>query len=84
MARDFTSDDRDQPVVTAEGARIGTVSEVNEGRATIESTEDDRGNLTDEVKDMLGWGDEETGERELRSEDVDAFNENEIRLMVRN
>lgn len=80
MARNFTGEDRDRPVITAEGDRIGTVREVDEGRATVESTEEERGTLTAEVRDMLGWGDEETNERELRSDRVDTHDEGEIRL----
>lgn len=80
MADNFTDEHRDRPVVTAEGDRLGTVSEVSEDRATIESTDEDRGNLTDNVRDMLEWGDDESGEREIRNEDVDTYGDDEIRL----
>lgn len=76
MARDFTDDDRDKDIVTSEGDRIGTVRDVNEGRATVERDQDQ--DLTDKVKDMLGWGDDESNE--LRGEHVDSYDENEVRL----
>lgn len=76
MARDFTDDDRDKSVVTREGDRIGTVRDVNEGRATVER--DDDQDLTDKVKDMLGWGDDESNE--LRSDHVESYDDDEIRL----
>lgn len=76
MARDFTEDDRDKPIVTSEGTRVGTVSNVNEGRATVERDTDQ--DLTDKVKDMLSWGDDDSNE--VRSEHVDTYGDDEIRL----
>lgn len=76
MAREFTEDDRDKDIVTSEGDRIGRVRDVNEGRATVER--DTNRDLTDKVKDMLGWGDDDSNE--LRSEHVDTYDDDEIRL----
>lgn len=76
MARDFTDDDRDKNVVTSDGTRIGTIRDVNEGRATVER--DSEQDLTDKVKDLLGWGDDESNE--LRSEHVDSHRDDEVRL----
>lgn len=76
MARNFTDDDRDKDVVTAEGNRIGTVRDVNEGRATVERDPDR--DLTDKIKDLLGWDDDESNE--LRSDHVDSYGDDEVRL----
>lgn len=76
MARNFTDDDRNKPVVTSEGDRIGTISDVNDDRATVERDRDK--DLTDKVKDMLGWGDDDSNE--LRSEHVDSYDGDQVRL----
>lgn len=77
MARNFTDDDRDKNVVTSEGSRIGTIDDVNDDRATVKRDKDK--SLTDKVKDMLGWGDDDDS-NELRHEHVDTVNDNEVRL----
>lgn len=76
MARDFTDDDRNKDVVTAEGDRIGTVTDVNDGRATVERDED--ADLTDKIKDLVGWGDDDSNE--LRSDHVDSYDDDRVRL----
>lgn len=76
MARKFTDDDRDKNVVTSEGDRIGTINDVNDDRATVKRDKDR--SLTDKVKDMLGWGDDDSNE--IRNEHVDSVNDNEVRL----
>lgn len=76
MARDFTDDDRDKHVVTAEGSRIGTVRDVNEGRATVDRDTDQ--GLTEKIKDWLSWDDDESNE--LRSDHVDSYSDDEVRL----
>lgn len=55
MAHEFTDEDRDKPVRTAEGERIGTVSDVTDGRASVESDD----GITDTIKEKLGWDDGE-------------------------
>ena len=79
MAREFREEDRDKPIVTSEGDRIGRVGSVNEGRATVDRSDDDD-SITDEIKDMLGWGDDDDDERELSSEHVDTHSDDEVRL----
>ncbi|SEO91218.1 hypothetical protein SAMN04487948_107120 [Halogranum amylolyticum] len=76
MARNFTDDDRNKPVVTADGDRIGTINDVNDDHATIDREENE--SLTDKVKDMLGWDDDDSNE--LRSEHVDSYDDDQIRL----
>ncbi|ELZ27328.1 hypothetical protein C474_18319 [Halogeometricum pallidum JCM 14848] len=81
MARtNFTDDDRNKDVVTADGTRIGTVHDVNDGRATVDRDNDSDG-LTDKLKDMLGWGDDDSNE--LRDEHVDSYDDDRIRLRRR-
>lgn len=79
MARNFTDDDRDKNVVTSEGNRIGTINDVNDDRATVKRDKDK--SLTDKVKDMLGWDDDDSNE--IRNEHVDTVNDNEVRLRDR-
>lgn len=76
MARRFTEDDRGKPVVTDSGRTIGTVSAVEQDRATVERT-DDHASLTEEVKDVLGW-DEDDDVHELRYEHVDEDADNQL------
>ncbi|MBX0295330.1 hypothetical protein [Haloarcula nitratireducens] len=76
MARNFTDDDRDKDVVTANGNRIGSIRNVDDDRATVDR--DDDGGLTDKIKDMLGWGDDDSNE--VRNEHVDSINDDEVRL----
>lgn len=78
MARKFTDDDRDKEVVTADGDRIGTIHDVHDGRAKVRRDEDSEG-LTDKIKDMLGWGDDDD-EHELRDEHVDSYDDDRVRL----
>lgn len=81
MARtNFTDDDRNKDVVTADGVRIGTIHDVNDGRATVDRDNDSEG-LTDKIKDMLGWGDDDSNE--LRDEHVDSYENDRIRLQRR-
>lgn len=77
MAREFTSDDHGKNVVTAEGDRLGTISDVREGRAHIER--DENTSLTEKVKSMLGWNDSDDT-HELQQDHVDRVDENEVRL----
>lgn len=82
MARNFTDDDRDKPVFTSEGNRIGTVSSVNDDTARVRRDENDHDSLTDKVKDMLGWDDDED-EHDLRSDDVDRNDDDGVYLRNR-
>lgn len=77
MARDFTDDDRNKDVVTAEGNRIGTVRDVNDGRATVDRDQD--ADLTDKIKDLVGWGDDDDS-NELQGDHVDSYEDDRVRL----
>lgn len=81
MARDFTEDDRDKEIVTSDGNRVGRISDVNQGRAQVETNDDD-GGLTDKIKDMLDWGDDDD-DHELRSEHVDRHEDDRVYLRDR-
>lgn len=76
MTDRFSDDDRGKDVVAPDGTSIGTVNQINEDRATVERREDQ--DLTDKVKDMLGWGDDDSNE--LRSEHVESRDGDKIRL----
>lgn len=81
MARDLTDEDVDKPVVTPEGAPIGTLSDVRDGRGRV-TPDDDSESLTDEIKSMLGWddSDDSDGTHELRNDDIDSVTDDEVRL----
>lgn len=76
MARNFTDDDRNKDVVTAEGDRIGTIDDVHDDRATVRRDEDT--DLTDKIKGMLDWGDDDSNE--LRSDHVETIDDDRVRL----
>lgn len=77
MDREFTNDDREREVLTAEGHRVGTVRDVDGDRATVDRDEDDEG-LTEKVKEMLGWDDENSNE--LHREHVGTVEDERILL----
>ncbi|MFC5970911.1 DUF2171 domain-containing protein [Halomarina salina] len=81
MARDFTTDDRDKPVYTSAGDRVGTVTDVNDDTARVRQDDDSEG-LTDKIKDALGWDDDED-EHDLRSDDVDRYDDDGVYLRDR-
>jgi hypothetical protein len=76
MAR-FEDDDRGRDVVTSEGNRIGTIDRVEGGRARVDRDDDGEG-LTDKIKDMLGWDDEDSNE--ISDEHVDRREDDRIYL----
>ena len=76
MAREFTDDDRDKEVLTAEGDRIGTISDVDGDRATV--TRDEGADLPEKVREMLGWDD--PAANELRGEHVEEGTMDDLRL----
>ena len=78
MARDLTDDDRNKDVITSDGTRIGTVSDVRDGQASV-TPDTDSGGLTDTIKSMLGWDDSDE-DQTLRNDDVDSVNDDEVRL----
>jgi hypothetical protein len=76
MAR-FTDDDRGRDVVTSDGTRVGTIDRVDDDRATVDRDDDE--SLTDKVKDMLGWGDDDDS-NEIRDEHVDRREDDQVYL----
>ena len=76
MAR-FNDDDVGRDVVTSEGTRVGTVNRVDEGRARVDRGDDDE-SLTDKIRDMLGW--ENDDDNEIRDEHVDRREDDRIYL----
>ena len=81
MVEPFTDEDRGKQVVTAEGNRVGTISQVNDGRATVESTEEDQQNITDHIINMLDW-DESRDPQELEGTQIDRNDDDEVVLPV--
>lgn len=81
MARQFSEEDREKPVVTPEGRQIGTVRDVERDRATVDRSDDDE-SLTEEIKEMLGWDDDDE-EHEIREEHVDRHEDNRLYLRPR-
>ena len=81
MSQQFSDEHREKPVVTSEGRRVGTVRDVSDERATVDRSDDDE-SLTEEIKDMLGWSDDDES-HELRREDVDRYEDNRLYLRPR-
>ncbi|MCH7661767.1 MAG: hypothetical protein IH933_14710 [Euryarchaeota archaeon] len=65
MGYEFTDEDENSPIRTAEGERIGTVSDVNEGRASVEEDE----GITDAIREALGW-DSDDDESDRQTHDL--------------
>ncbi|AUV83494.1 hypothetical protein C2R22_19115 [Salinigranum rubrum] len=76
MAYQFTEDDRNKRVVTAEGHHVGSVQTIDGARARVDRSESD--SLTDKIKGMLGWDDDDANE--IRDEHVDRSDEDHIYL----
>lgn len=76
MTREFTDDDRDKEVLTAEGDRIGTVRDVNGDRATVDR--DDDTVLPEKLREMLGWDD--PASNELHGDHVEEGTADDLRL----
>lgn len=72
----FNDDDVGRDVVTSEGTRVGTVNRVDEGRARVDRGDDE--SLTDKIKNMLGW--ENDDDDEIRDEHVDRREDDRIYL----
>ena len=77
MARDFTDDDRGKSVFDHDGNRLGNITNVNNGNGIVETDNDS--SLTDKIKSALNWDDSDDS-HELRSDDVDTINDDEVRL----
>jgi len=76
MGHRFTDDDRGKDVVTPEGDRVGTIDRVDDDRAEIQRDQD--ADLTDKVKNMLGWDDDD--QNEIRDEHVDRTEDDRVYL----
>ncbi len=81
MERVFNDSDRKKGVVTSDGQNVGRVRDVDGDRATVERSDDDD-SLTEEVKGFLGWSDEDET-HELRQDQVDRHDDNEVHLQPR-
>lgn len=84
MSRNFEENDVGKPVFSAQNDRIGTVSSIDgddEQRAHVRRDDDSDG-LTDKIKDMLGW-DDDNDEHELRSDDVERHDDDGVHLRDR-
>ncbi len=78
MARDFTDGDRGSSVFDNNGNRIGTVNDVQDGNALIDTSDGDSG-ILDDLTDALGWDDDDDT-HELRSEDVNSYDDDGVHL----
>jgi hypothetical protein len=78
MRDTFSGEDRGKVVRTANGARIGTIATVEDGRATVDRDDPDDDGLMADVKSLFGWESEE--DDEIRDEHVEEYREDEIRL----
>lgn len=81
MDNQFSDVHRGKPIVTYNGHTIGTVREVQGDRATVERT-DDHDSLTDEIKELLSWDDEDQT-HELRREHVDRYEDEKLHIQGR-
>lgn len=81
MDRKFRDDDRDKRVVTPDGRNVGRVRDIEEDRATVERTDDDD-SLTDEIKELLGWDDDDET-HELRRDHIDRDEDDQFYLQQR-
>lgn len=81
MDQPFTEEHRGKPIITYKGHTIGTVQEVQEDRATVKRN-DDHDSLTNEIKELLGW-DNEDQSHELRREHVDRYEDDKLHIEER-
>lgn len=77
--REFREEDMNKAIIAPAGVTIGTLGAIRGDRAAVERT-DDHDSLTDEIKQLLGWGDDEEEEREIRREHVDRYEDDAIYL----
>ena len=82
--REFREEDLGKPIVAPAGITVGTVGDVHpdRNRATVERTED-HDSLTEEVKEWLGWGDDDEEDREITHEHVDRYEDDRVYLRDR-
>lgn len=73
-AHQFSEDDDGKPVVTDDGERIGTVTAVADGAATLEADE----TLSDSIRE--GFGVERGATSTIRKEQISTVTDEEVRL----
>lgn len=74
MVREFRSEDKGKPVVTADGDMIGTIQRASGSSARLEPDE----NLSRSIRRRLGWTEEETYRLEISK--VERTTSDEVRL----
>lgn len=72
----LTDDDTGKRVVTTDGEEVGVITEVRAGTAYVEP---DPG-MFDKIKAKLDWGDVDEDTYPVRSDDVAAVTDDEVRL----
>jgi hypothetical protein len=72
MAHEFTDEDRGRPVRTDDGERIATISDVEDGQASVESEE----GITDAIREKLGWDNDSANE--LSDEAIDRVDDDGV------
>ena len=68
MDREFESDDEGKHVVTADGDEVGTVETVSGSTAHVKP----EGDLSQSVRQRLGWADDDEDVYELESANVES------------
>jgi sporulation protein YlmC with PRC-barrel domain len=79
MVRDFTSADEGKRVMTADGKMVGTVDQVQGGKAHVTVDE----SLSQSIRRKLGWTKEGEASYELQQSKVDKISDDEIHLKRR-
>lgn len=81
MTRGFGEPDVGKPVFSSRGDRLGTVGEVRD-EDTARVDHDDSDGLTEKVKEMLGWNDDDD-HHDLRRDHVERHDDDGIHLRDR-
>lgn len=76
MVREFKSSDRNKTVVTEDGDEIGTIERVSGNKAYVKP----KRNISRNIRQRLGWTDDEEEEYELMHSNVQQFSGDEVRL----
>jgi sporulation protein YlmC with PRC-barrel domain len=76
MARNFRNSDKGKQVMTADGEMVGTVEDIEGEQAHIRP----QANLSESVRDTLGWTDEGEDLYPIDNSSVASFSGNEIHL----
>ncbi|WP_029601811.1 hypothetical protein [Halococcus hamelinensis] len=74
----FTNEDRGTAVFDHDGNQVGTVSDVRDGSAHVDTSDGDSG-ILDDLTDALGWDDDDDT-HELRNDDVDTVDNDGVHL----